>query len=247
MPCWRAGARAARARAPGGACRRPIRTRSVRGARVDEQVRGLVTSAAASRAAASGSTGTPRRFVERRARSPASLRRAGSMRSTSTSGRPARYASMRSPVVPSWPSTNTWCFILILARYPRTIGHPAGRRTSNLRHAAGGGSARLQTLLSELHDREAVAARLAALEAAHARARRQLRREHRYPASSSPSRGADARPATAAAAARVLATVPVAGAARPARAPARSGVDGADDRTTCAPPPPPPPPASAIS
>ncbi len=72
------------------------------------QVAGLVTSAAASRAAASGRQrkATSAAF-SRRARSVGSLRSSGAARSTSTSLRRARYSLMRRPVVPSWPSTKT--------------------------------------------------------------------------------------------------------------------------------------------
>ena len=72
------------------------------------QVPGLRTSATASRAAASGRhrKATSAAFSNR-ARSAASLRSSGAMRSTSTSLRCARYSWMRRPVVPSCPSTKT--------------------------------------------------------------------------------------------------------------------------------------------
>ena len=71
---------------------------------------------AASRAALSGRhRKATSAALSKRARSAASLRRSGSMLSTSTSLRCARYSWMRRPVVPSWPSTKTTCFIWISA------------------------------------------------------------------------------------------------------------------------------------
>ena len=77
------------------------------------QVLGLVTSATASLAAASGRhKNATSAALSSRARSAASLRLSASIFSSSMSLRAARYSWMRRPVVPSWPSTKTVCVFM---------------------------------------------------------------------------------------------------------------------------------------
>jgi hypothetical protein len=124
MRLARAGARAGRRQL--GQAEGPARRDAVRGAGVDDAGVGVGDQR---HRLARGGVGQAQEGhvggVEQAGALGRVLARSASMRSTSTSLRGARYSWMRSPVVPSWPSTKMWTMSFMAG----SAGHRCGKTT----------------------------------------------------------------------------------------------------------------------